>query len=161
MTFKNGIKEYLLTTVLFGIPMGLIFGIQHLDLFVGIVLGALSGFLFTFLIFLFVKFQEKKFDKKREEIAKDRKVICDGGATIKGTGGWMFLTEQGIEFYPHAINLSTEELRIPTHMIADVKTYKNQIIIHTTDKLTFAIVVSHNTEWKRQIESAMVDCFKE
>lgn len=160
MIYRNGIKEYSLMALLFGIPMGLLFGIRSLSLIVGVIFGVLSGFLFAFLMFLFVKFQEKKFDKKREEIAKERKVICDGGATVQGTGGWMFFTEQGIEFYPHKINFSQENLMIPMNMIESVKTNKNQIIINTTENLTFAIVVSHNKEWKQQIESALVGYVK-
>lgn len=155
MIYRNGIKEYSLIALLFGIPMGLLFGLLNLNLIVGIISGVLSGFLFTFLMFLFVKFQEKKFDKKRLEIAKERKIMCDGGATIQGTGGWTFFTEKGIEFYPHKINFSQEELIIPTNMIELVGTNKNQIIINTTENLTFEIVVSHNKEWKKQIEDVL------
>ncbi len=157
MTYKNGIKEYLFTTVFFGAPMGLLLGLSKLSLLFGIIMGVLSGLLFTLLIFLFVKYQEKAFDKKRIEIAKERKIICDGGATINGNGGWMFLTENGIEFYPHKINISTEEIKIPTNMIEAVKTHKNQIVVSAADKSTVAIVVSHNKEWKKQIEALIVN----
>ena len=154
MTYKNGIKEYALTGVMFGGPMGILFGLMHLSLILGIITGFLSGFLFTLLIFLFIKYQEKKFDKKRTEIAKERKIICDGGATINGNGGWMFFTEYGIEFYPHKINISTEEIVIPINTIDSVKTNKNKILVSTNGK-TIAIVVSHNKEWKKQIEDAL------
>ena len=154
MTYKNGIKEYALTGVMFGVPMGILFGLMHLSLLLGVITGFLCGFLFAFLIFLFVKYQEKKFDKKRTEIAKERKIICDGGATINGNGGWMFFTENGIEFYPHKINISTKEIVIPTNTIESVKTNKNQILVSANGK-TIAIVVSHNKEWKKQIEDAL------
>lgn len=154
MTYKNGVKEYVLTGLLFGIPMGILFGLMHLSLSLGIIAGFLCGFLFTFLIFLFVKYQEKIFDKKRTEIAKERKIICDGGATIDGNGGWLFFTENGIEFYPHKINISTKEIVIPTNTIESVTTNKNQILIGSNGQ-TVAIVVSHNKEWKKQIESAL------
>ena len=155
MIYKNGIKEYSLTTVLFGVPMGILFGLSKLSFIVGVISGVLSGLLFTLLMFLFIKIQEKKFDKKRIEIAKERKIICDGGATINGNGGWMFLTENGIEFYPHKINISTEEIKIPTNIIEAVKTHKNQIVVSTANKSTVAIVVSHNKEWKKQIEATI------
>jgi len=154
MTYKNGIKEYALTGVMFGVPMGILFGLKHLSLLIGIITGFLCGFLFTLLIFLFVKYQEKKFDKKRTEIAKERKIICDGGATINGNGGWLFFTENGLEFYPHKINFSTKEIIILTNTIESVKTYKNQILIGANGK-TIAILVSHNKEWKKQIEGAL------
>ena len=156
MTYKNGIKEYAPAGVTFGVPMGIFFGLRQLSLLLGVITGFLCGFLFALLMFLFVKHQEKKFDKKRTEIAKERKIICDGGATIKGNGGWMFFTENGIEFYPHKINISTKEIIIPTNAIESVKTKKNQILVSANGK-TIAIVVSHNKEWKKQIEGALTE----
>ena len=154
MTYKNGIKEYTLTGVVFGVPMGILFGLMHLSLLLGVITGFLCGFLFALLMFLFVKYQEKKFDKKRIEIAKERKIICDGAATINGNGGWVFFTENGLEFYPHKINISTKEIVIPINTIKRVNTYRNQIIINAGEK-PVVILVSHNKEWKKQIESAI------
>ena len=156
MVYKNGLKEYSLTTVLFGVPTGILLGLSKLSFMVGVVSGILSGLLFTLLMFLFIKVQEKKFDKKRIEIAKERRIICDGGATINGNGGWMFLTENGIEFYPHKINISTKEIKIPVSMIEAVKAQKKQIRVTANGK-TIAIVVSQNKEWKKQIESTIVN----
>lgn len=152
MTYKNGIKEYTMTTLFFGGPMGFLFGLMHQSVLLGVISGIFCGCLFTLLIFLFVKTQEKKYNKKRLEIAKERNIICDGGATVQGNGGWMFFTEYGLEFYPHKINISQEELRIPINAINSVKTNKNQLIVETTENLTFAIVVSHNKEWVEQIK---------
>ena len=160
MSYRNGLKEYLLIGFIFGIPMGFLFGMIHLSVLLGIITGFLSGFLFAFTMFLFIKFQEKKFDKKRLEIAKERKVICDGGATVEGTGGWMFFTEQGLEFYPHKINISREELIISMNIIESVNINKNQIIVNTTDSLSYKIVVSHNKEWKKQIEGGLTGSIK-
>ncbi len=154
MTYKNGKKEYILMGVLFGVPMGAFFGIMYLDVVLGIICGVLSGFLYALLIFLFVKFQEKKYDKKRIEIANMRRIICDGGATVNGNGGWMFLTECGIEFYPHKINFSTNNIMIPLNIIVSVQTKRNQLVINTTD-YTVSIVVTHNNEWKKHIEDAL------
>ncbi len=156
MIYKNGIKEYTLTGVLFGIPMGIAFGFMHLDLLLGIISGILCGFLFALLIFIFVKYQEKKFDKKRIEIAKVRKIICDGPATINGNGGWLFFTENGLEFYPHKINFSTKELLMPINTIKKVNTYRNQITINAGENPVI-ILVSHNKEWKKQIDALLVD----
>ena len=157
MTYKNGIKEYSLTALCFGVPMGILFGLRYLSFTVGAITGVLSGLLFALAIFIFVKIQEKKFDKKRAEIAKERKIICDGGATINGNGGWMFFTENGIEFYPHKINFSTKEIKIPMNMIGAVKAQKNQLVVSVVNKSAVSIVVSHNKEWKKQIEKMIVD----
>ncbi len=107
------------------------------------------------LMLLFMKVQEKNYAKMRAELSKQRKIICDGAATIQGTGGWMFFTEQGLEFYPHRFNTSTEEMFIPTDMITDVKTRKNQLVVTTENGLTFAIVVARVKEWKKQIDTAL------
>lgn len=155
MIYRNGFKEYFLVALFFGVPMGVLFGFSKSNLIVGVVFGALSGLLFALFLFVFIKIQEKNFDKKRIEIAKKRRVICDGGATINGNGGWLFLTENGLEFYPHKINVSTKTVQIPTGIIETVKTHRNQIVIRTADHSTLAIVVSHNKEWKKQIEATI------
>ena len=155
MTYKNGFKEYALTGAMFGVPMGILFGLMRLSLLLGIITGILNGFLFALLIFLFVKCQEKKFDKKRSEIAKERKIICDGGATLNGNGGWLFFTEQGFEFYPHKLNFSTKDVMLPINAITAVKTRKNLLAISTADTPSLEIVVSHVKEWKKQIDTAL------
>lgn len=154
MTYKNGVKEYVLTGVLFGVPMGILFGIIYFDLFLGIFSAILCGLLYTLLIFAFLKFQEKKYDKMRIEIAKERRIICDGAATVYGNGGWMFLTEMGIEFRPHKINFSTNDIMIPISIIKTVQTKRNRLVINTTD-YTVSVIVTHSKEWKKQIEDAL------
>lgn len=155
MTYKNGIKEFLIMAVCYGVPMGVFFGLSNQSLLIGIVTGLLAGLLFALAMFAVAKIQEKKFDKKRVEIASERKIICDGAATIKGNGGWMFLTENGIEFYPHKMNFSTKEVIIPMNTIEAVMAQKNQIVVITADKSTVAVVVTHNIEWKKQIDAAL------
>lgn len=152
MTYKNGIKEYTISTLLFGGPMGFLYGIMNQSALIGVISGIFCGCFFTLLIFGFVKIQEKKYDKKRFEIAKERKIVCDGGANVQGNGGWMFFTEYGLEFYPHKINISQKGLMIPISVIKSVKTNKNQLIVDTIENSTFAIVVSHNKEWVEQIK---------
>ncbi len=44
---------------------------------------------------------------------------------------------------------------IPTDMITDVKTRKNQLVVTTENGLTFAIVVARVKEWKKQIDTAL------
>lgn len=156
MTYKNGIKEYSLSAVLFGIPMGVIYGFGKASVIAGVIYGVVCGVLFALFLFIFIKITEKKFDKKREEIAKDRKIICDGVATINGNGGWMFFTEYGIEFYPHKINFSTKEVIIPIDTIESVTTLNNHIIV-SADSTLVAIHVSHRKEWKKQIDAALAE----
>ena len=101
MIYRNGFREYFLMVVLFGVPMGALIGLMKMSVAVGLIAGVFSGAAFMLLMLLFVKVQEKNYAKMRAELSKQRKIICDGAATIQGTGGWMFFTEQGLEFYPH------------------------------------------------------------
>ena len=153
MVYRNGFKEYALSGGIYGLLMGICFGLMHRSVITGVITGVLCGALFAFFIFLFCRHQEKKFDKKREEIAKERTIFCDGGATLNGNGGWLFFTTQGLEFYPHKVNISTDVIIVPLQSIKGVKTVKNQIAIMGADGSSFAIVVSHNKEWKKEIES--------
>lgn len=152
MTYKNGIKEYSMITLLFGCPMGLWYGLIGRSVIKGVISAVFSGCLFTLLVFLFIKTQEKMYDKMRIGITEERKLICDGVANYQGNGGWLFFTEQGLEFYPHKINFSQKELMIPISAIKSAKTKKNQLIVETTDNSTSEFLVSHNKEWAEQIK---------
>ena len=152
MIYKNGWKEYLTAALVYGGIMGLLLGLITLSLSRGLLIGVFSGGVFTLLIFLFCKYQENKFKGKRIEIAQERKIICDGGATLQGNGGWLFFTEAGIEFYPHKINFSRSEMILPLPAIKNVSTKKNQLVIETSENQTVTILVSHTKEWKQQIE---------
>ena len=155
MTYTNGIKEYATMGICYGALMGLCFGLIYQGLLLGIISGILCGVLFSLLMALFVKSMEKKFAKKRAEIASQRRVICDGAATINGNGGWLFLTEKGLEFYPHKANFSKNELFVPIQTIASVQVKRNQIIVANDKGLSAAIIVVHNKEWKAQIDAAV------
>ena len=156
MTYKNGIREYLLLAVCYGVPMGIIFGLCQKSVLVGIISGAMCGILYGFIMFLFVKSQEKKFDKMREQIASERNIICDGGATLHGNGGWLFLTEFGLEFYPHKINFSRQEMRISLKSINAASVLGKSILISVKEYTNaITIIVTHNKEWQKQITDAV------
>lgn len=156
MIYKNGIREYLLLAVCYGVPMGIIFGLWQKSVLVGIISGAMCGILYGVIMFLFVKSQEKKFDKMREQIASERKIICDGGATLHGNGGWLFLTEYGLEFYPHKVNFSRQEMRISLKSINAASVLGKSILISVKESTNaITIIVTHNKEWQKQITDAV------
>ena len=152
MTYKNGIKEYVLITVMFGLPMGALLGFVNSSITAGLISGIFSGLLFSFFMFLFSKSMEKKFAKMRAEIKKEKTVICDGAATVAGNGGWLFLCKDALEFYPHKINISTKEIKILLADITSVEVYKNQIILATAQG-ALSIVVCQSKEWQKHIQS--------
>ena len=100
---------------------------------------------------------ERNFDKKRDEISKERKIYCDGAATIDGNGGWMFFTEEGIEFYPHKINVSTNPVMIPVNTMTNAQTHRNAVVINTVAGSQFKVIVAHNKEWVKQINGVLAD----
>ncbi len=153
MTYRNGIKEYALTTVLFGGCMSIFLSLSSGSILLGLPLGLAAGVLFSLLIALFVKVQEKKFDKLRTEIAATQTVICDGGATIDGNGGWLFFTDEGLAFHAHKINLNTQGLNIPLSAIRSVGTKRNCLLVELGGGHTVSIVVSHVQEWKAQLDA--------
>jgi len=155
MVYRNGVRECFLTALLFGGMMGILSGLLALRAWIGVIGGIVSGALFSFLLFLFCKAMDKKYDSMRAEIAKERKIFCDGVATVQGVGGWMFFTENGLEFYPHKINYIQDEQLIPIRTIKTVGTKGNQIVIDTTENLKFAVHVSQNKQWKREIENVI------
>lgn len=155
MTYKNGAKEYAITFLVFGGIMGLVVGLSHASVLSGIVGGGIAGGLFTLLMMAFIKALEKKFDAMRREIAGERPLYCDGGATIAGNGGWLFFTGNGLEFYPHKANLSTAKVLIPLGTIASVSTKGNKLMVSTTTGVTYAIVVSKAALWAQNIQEKL------
>ena len=71
MIFRNGFKEYALMGIIYGLSMGIFFGVTSKNAIGGIISGVICGILFAFFMYLFIHKQEKKFDIKREEISKE------------------------------------------------------------------------------------------
>ena len=154
MVYRNGWKEFFITAIGFGAPMSLFFIIQY-GFALGLAGGVLAGLLFGGAMTLITRGTEKKFAKLRTEIVSDRRVICDGGATWQGLGGWMFLTEAGLEFYPHKLNHARKDFAIPLSQLAEVRLNRNLLVIVLKDSTGLEVVVSKNKEWKKQIDAIL------
>ena len=154
MIYRNGWKEFFILTISFGAPMCLFFIIQY-GFVAGLIGGVAAGLLFGGLMTLFTRGTEKKFNKMRQEIAAERRIICDGGATWQGLGGWMFLTVEGLEFYPHKFNHGKQNFAIPLQDLAAVTTKRNMVVVTLHNGSEVPVVVSHAGEWREQIQRAM------
>ena len=154
MVYRNGWKEFFITAIGFGAPMSLFFIIQY-GFALGLFGGVLAGILFGGAMTLVTRGTEKKFAKMRAEIAADRRVICDGGATWQGLGGWMFLTEAGLEFYPHKFNHGKQNFAIPTEELVSVTVKRNIVSVALQNGGEVAVVVSHAKEWEAQIQAVI------
>jgi hypothetical protein len=135
--------------------MSLFFIIRY-GVALGLAGGVLSGLLFGAVMTIIVRVTEKKFAKMRSEIAADRRVICDGGATWQGLGGWMFLTEAGLEFYPHKLNHGSQNFAIPTEELVSVTVKRNMVSVTLQNGGEVAVVVSHAKEWQAQIQAVIL-----
>ena len=166
MIYKNGIKQYSIifcvSGLLFGLFMGLFNGLKYNSLITGIIAGVISGVvfgsLFTLAIALFSRHMEKKYEHMRVEILKDRKIICEGPANHKinanAIGGWLFLTEVTVEFYPHKFNFGGQSIHIPSNDIIGVKTKLNQLIIQAKSE-NYIFVVNKSKLWEKSLKETL------
>jgi len=63
MVYKNGIREYTLSTLLFGVPMGLFFGLINRSALIGAVSGIFSGCFFLYCSFYLLRYKKKSMIK--------------------------------------------------------------------------------------------------
>ena len=154
MVYRNGWREFFITAVSFGLPMSLFFIIRY-GFALGLAGGITAGILFGGIMTLLTRGTEKKFRHMRAEIAADRRIICDGAATWQGLGGWMFLTEAGLEFYPHKFNHGKQNFAIPTNELAAVRVKRNIVTVTLTSGGEVAVVVAHAKAWATMIRSVI------
>ena len=154
MVYRNGWREFFITAVSFGLPMSLFFIIRY-GFALGLAGGITAGILFGGIMTLLTRGTEKKFRHMRAEIAADRRIICDGAATWQGLGGWMFLTEAGLEFYPHKFNHGKQNFAIPTEELASVRVKRNIVTVTLTSGGEVPVVVSHAKAWGTMIRSVI------
>ncbi|MBQ9112742.1 MAG: hypothetical protein IJY08_04090 [Clostridia bacterium] len=156
MIYRNGAKTYFIMFAICAVMYGGMMGLLYLDLIRGIIMGVLFGALFTAAMFVFSKVMERKFNKMRAEISENRHIVCDGAATVTGNGGWLFLTDTALEFYPHKINFDRSGILIQLADIRNVCCKGNKLIINTvrdTDDVPFVVV--KNKEWMKNINQTI------
>ena len=66
-------------------------------------------------------------------------------------GGWLFLSEDAIEFYPHKMNIGGQNISILIDDISNIETKSGQLKIHTKANETFTFVVNKANLWKQSI----------
>ena len=155
MVYKSGIKEWAITFWSCGLIYGAVMGLYYNDINMGIFLGALFGILFTVCMVIFSTYMEKKAERFRAEVKQEKKIICEGPANHKkganAIGGWLFLTEDSIIFYPHKMNFSGQKFSVSVDNIANIETKSNQLKLHTKTGETYAFVVNKANLWIQSI----------
>ncbi len=126
----------------------------------GLVSGAIQGFLFGWLIGLFVN---SKFVKQATQITTeaDETVLFETGANhFKGAeavGGKLYLTNKRLVFKSHNMNIQNHELSIPLTHIHKVDRYKTLGIVNngltvTADDKIEKFVVQQPDKWFDQLQ---------
>ena len=155
MVYKNGIKVYVITGCCAGLFYGFFMGLFLNNMKSGAMSGLLFGVFFTLCTALSGKHFEKKFRRHRAEISKVRKIICEGPANHKkganAIGGWLFFSEDTMEFYPHKMNIGGQNISILTDEIVSVETRAQQLKIHTKTGENFTFIVNKAKLWKQSI----------
>ncbi|MDE6690847.1 MAG: hypothetical protein K2K04_02645 [Clostridia bacterium] len=165
MIYKNGVKQYVIicctSGLLFGLFMGIYNGLVSSSLKTGIIAGIVAGVafgvLFTVAMAIFSKCLEKKAERMRAEVLKDRKIICEGPANHKkganAIGGWLFFTENSIEFYAHKVNIGGQNIVIPCDDVTDATAQANKLIIQTESE-NYIFIVNKSNLWEQSIKEA-------
>ena len=163
MIHKNGIKQYVIVCCISGLFFGLFMGLWNgltsgslkTGIIAGIVAGGALGVLYTLASALFSKYIEKKAEYMRAEILKNRMIICEGPANhkkgVNAIGGWLFLTNNSIEFYPHKVNIGGQNIIIPSEFVISATTKVNRIIIQTKSE-NYIFAVNKSKLWEKSIK---------
>jgi hypothetical protein len=155
VVFRLSTKDFLKMMIFTGVPFGIIESLTSNSVAIGLFAGIFFGVLFTFAMWIVNAILEGRYRGLRASISRERRLICDGGATNKGNGGWMFFTENGLEFYPHKINLSSKRIIIPIRLIESTESTANKLIIKLSGDLSYEFIVSRNNDWKRCIDNEL------
>lgn len=120
----------------------------------GIIFGIVLGIVMSVYISNMSASSERKVQPLRNEILKRRRIICEGPANHKQKtviGGWLFLSEDALEFYQHTRNgVEGANIAILLDDITNVETRKNLLIIHSVQGVN-QFVVYYPNEWKTTI----------
>lgn len=133
----------------FGIGMGLFNGLQRHDLVAGAMSGLAMGVAFGLAMAAFLQWQSKKFIAMRSEFS-DEGLLHDGPATLRATGGWLFLTKQRLVFVPHKINTSTVRIELPIAGITAVSGNKRNLELATA-KGSHVFKVDPRDDWQKHM----------
>lgn len=121
-----------------------------------LICSLVAGILFSAIMYFFSKRIAKKSENLRKQIESKRKIICQGDASyhksgINAVGGWMFLSEDALEFYCHNANIGGSNIAILLDDITSVVAMRNILKVDTKEK-TYSFSVIQAKVWKEQID---------
>ena len=165
---QSWFKTAILSAVLYGIPMGLLFAIMSgqwaVGLLIGIIGGAVFGATFTLLIRAFANRQASKFRANPPDFGAEC-VLLEGPANhfkgIESVGGYLWLTDGRLHFASHSKNIQNHTWTTKLCDIRDVTSTKTLGLIDnglqiTTAEGTERFVVNKNNSWAEMIRKQTV-----
>ena len=146
--------------------LALIFRISSLlGLGLSLVVGLVSGVLFSLCLGIFIKVQSKKVEPLGRQMAREHRIVFEGKANHfmnkEGVGGWLFLTPEFLFFKSHRFNFQNHELTIPVSLIKSATPCKllnfaTGLKIEKTNGTWETFAVDGNNEWVVKINNSIV-----
>ena len=127
---------------------GLIFGLfmmialGPLGLISGPIFGILMGVSMEVVMFSLTK----KWAPKRAEISATKTIIAEGGANLDGNGGWLFITDQSVEYYTHKMNFDHRTLIFSRDDIQSIHKEGSKLAV-IANNVKYVFVVNYVDQW--------------
>ncbi len=141
-------KVCMLMGLAFGVFLGVFWSILGLNFLIAFLLGTLMFGLLMFgvlagLVFVLEKSVRKKVVAK---VALTGKIYFEGAANRSGNGGWLFVTQTGIEHHPHSANMNSAPTIIAHEDIVSIQKDQKKLAVQTYLE-TYLFVVSNIGQW--------------
>jgi len=160
-------KQWLFLALLFGLPMGVVYSLQHGNWVIGMGSGLFAGVFFAtamrWSIPWFAARQIKRFSVDRPALDGEA-VLFEGPANhfkgAEGVGGYLWLTPGQLFFRSHRLNIQNHECKMPLSEIAGAEATKtlgmisNGLLVRLVSGSTERFVVNKNVEWVESILGA-------
>lgn len=151
---KSSSKSIFLMSIMaggiFGFFIGLMYSVMYEANFVLVFLCGGSFFALLFFGGMTVSMrslEKSTFTKMRALVAKKTEIYFEGGANRNGNGGRLFITANGIEYYTHKHNFSSESLLIPYKSIVLIQKVNGGKLVIRSEEATYTFVVDSADEW--------------
>ena len=164
---SSGKKKYATETIikqpyrLLGWQYILIYGLMGLSVLGAVMMEgwwSLSCIWFGIGIGLFMvipfDFSEKRMAAKRAEISASKNIIAEGNASRARSfdSGWLFVTSEGVEYYPSTMNLNRRTLVFSKAEVQSIyKEGRRLVIVAQSTKYVFT--VSYVDSWLQVIRA--------
>ena len=157
------LKAAILSGVLYGIPMGILFSFQSgrwdIGLPMGILAGLLFGAVFTRLIRTFTQRQTAKFRVDAPDFGTESVLMegpCNHFKGVEGVGGYLWLTDGRVHFASHSFNVQNYVWTAQLRDIRDAAAVKTLGLIDngiqiSTAEATERFVVNNSKTWTEMI----------